>query len=81
MHDNFTGDSVDIRVDENCGPYIMIEPAKLAAIEAALMRNGIPYSLDNGPDSCHGDAEAAVIEFGKEADVESIGRVLRSVHA
>jgi hypothetical protein len=79
MRDNSTGDSVDIRVGAECGPYIMIEPAKIARVEELLRKNGIAFTVENGPDSCKGAPEAAVIEFGKEADVERIQRVLGGV--
>ncbi len=36
MRDGFNGDNVEVRLDENCGPYIMIEPAKIGRIEELL---------------------------------------------
>jgi hypothetical protein len=78
VRDYFTGDNVDVRVDERCGAYIMIEPARIAPVEELLRLNDIPFALEDGADPCVGTPEAAVIEFGKGADVEKIQRVLDS---
>ena len=78
MLDHFTGDRVDVRVDARCGAYIMIAPARINAVEELLRRNGIPFTLEDGANSCLGTPEAAVIEFGKDADLEKIQRVLDS---
>jgi hypothetical protein len=76
MRDYFTGDNVDVRMNEKCGAYIMIAPAQINSIEDLLQRNGIPFMLEDGANSCLGTPEAAVIEFGKDADLEKIQRVL-----
>jgi hypothetical protein len=70
------GQRVDVRVSENCGPYIMIEPTRIDEVEALLRTNGIPFTLEDGTHPCLGTPEAAVIEFGKGADVTGIQRVL-----
>ena len=79
MWDHFDGETVDVRVSEKCGAYIMIEPARIAEVETLLRTNGIPFTLNDGPNACVGTPEAAVIEFGKDADSEHIQRVLDSV--
>jgi hypothetical protein len=79
MRDGFDGDNIDVRVDENCGPYIMIEPAKIGRVEALLRNSGIHFLLEDGANACKGTPEAAVIEFGKGADVTRIQQVLDSV--
>jgi len=79
MIDYFTGDNVDVRVSEKCGAYIMIEPARINSIEELLQRNGIAFMLEDPANSCLGTPEAAVIEFGKDADLEKIQTVLDSV--
>jgi hypothetical protein len=79
MWDHFDGDNVDVRVSKECGPYIMIEPARIAEVEALLRTRGIPFTLEDGNNACVGTPEAAVIEFGKDADVEYIQRVLDDV--
>ena len=79
MWDHFDGEKVDVRQSEKCGPYIMIEPARIAEVEAILRTSGIPFTLDHGTNACVGTPEAAVIEFGKDADSEHIQRVLDSV--
>jgi hypothetical protein len=76
MRDYFTGDNVDVRMSQKCGAYIMIEPARINSVEALLQRNGIPFMLEDPANSCVGTPEAAVIEFGRNADVEKIQRVL-----
>jgi hypothetical protein len=76
--DQFDGEKVDIRLSEKCGPYIMIAPARIAEVETILRANGIPFTLDDGTNACVGTPEAAVIEFGKDADLEHIQRVLDS---
>jgi hypothetical protein len=78
MRDYFTGDNVDVRMNEKCGAYIMIEPARLDSVEELLQRNGIPFMLEDAANPCLGTPEAAVIEFGKDADLEKIQRVLDS---
>ena len=78
MRDYFTGDNVDVRLNKMCGAYIMIEPARIKSVEELLQRNGIPFMLEDGANSCLGTPESAVIEFGKDADVEKIQRVLDS---
>ena len=78
MRDSFTGDNVDVRVDRRCGTYIMIEPARIGPVEELLQRNGIPFTLEDGARPCIGTPEAAVIEFGKHADLERIQSVLDS---
>ena len=78
MRDYFTGDRVDVRMNEKCGAYIMIEPARINAVEELLQRNGVPFMLEDGANSCLGTPESAVIEFGKDADLETIQRVLDS---
>ncbi len=78
MWDHFAGEKVDVRVSEKCGPYIMIEPARIAEVETLLRTSGIPFTLDDGTNACVGTPEAAVIEFGKDADLEHIRRVLDS---
>jgi hypothetical protein len=78
MRDYFTGDHVDVRVNEKCGAYIMIEPARIRPVEELLQNNGISFTLEDGSNSCMGTPEAAVIEFGKDADLERIQRVLDS---
>jgi hypothetical protein len=78
MRDQFTGDYVDVRVSEKCGAYIMIEPARIGPVEELLEKNGIPFRLEDGANPCIGTPEAAVIEFGRDADLERIQRVLDS---
>ncbi len=78
MWDGFTGERIDVRVDERCGAYIMIEPARISPVEELLRQNNIPFKLEDGASSCRGTPEAAVIEFGKDADLEKIQRVLDS---
>jgi hypothetical protein len=78
MRDYFTGGNVDVRLNEKCGAYIMIEPARIYPVEELLQRNGIPFTLEDGAHSCLGTPEAAVIEFGKDVDLEKIQRVLDS---
>ena len=79
MRDHFTGENIDVRQDRDCGPYIMIEPGKIDPVEELLRRNGIDFKLEDETDACKGTPEAAVIEFGKGADVQRIQRVLDSV--
>jgi hypothetical protein len=79
MWDHFDGERVDVRVSEKCGPYIMIEPARIAEVEALLRMRGIPFRLDDGSNACVGTPEAAVIEFGQNADVAQIQRILDDV--
>ena len=79
MWDSFTGERVDVRVDAKCGPYIMIEPTKIDDVEELLRKHGIQFTLEDGANPCKGTPEAAVIEFGNGADVQSIQRVLDSV--
>jgi hypothetical protein len=79
MRDHFTGDIVRVRVDQKCGPYIMIEPAEIARVEELLTRNGVPFNLEDGVNPCKGTPEAAVIDFGRDADLAMIQRVLDSV--
>ena len=78
MRDDFTGDNVDVRISEKCGAYIMIEPVQINTVEELLKRNGISFMLEDGANSCLGTPESAVIEFGKDADLEKIQRVLDS---
>jgi hypothetical protein len=78
MWDGFSGEKVDVRQDDECGAYIMIEPARIKAVEELLMQNGIPFALEDPEHACKGTPEAAVIEFGKDADLETIQRVLDS---
>jgi hypothetical protein len=78
MRDHFTGDNIDVRVSEKCGAYIMIEPARIGPVEELLQKNSIPFTLDDRADPCMGTPEAAVIEFGRDADLEKIQRVLDS---
>ena len=80
MRDHFTGDSVDVRVNEKCGAYIMIEPTRIGPTEELLHKHDISFTLEDGANSCIGTPEAAVIEFGKDADLERIQRVLDSVN-
>jgi hypothetical protein len=79
MWDHFDGEKVDVRVSEACGPYIMIEPARITEVEKLLSAHGIPFRLEDGSNACVGTPEAAVIEFGQGADVEHIQRVLDDV--
>jgi hypothetical protein len=79
MRDNFDGEKVDVRLSEKCGPYIMIEPTRIEEVETLLSANGISFTLEDGSHSCVGTPEAAVIEFGKDADPQQIQRVLDSV--
>jgi len=79
MRDHFTGENVEVRTDSMCGPYIMIEPARIATVEELLRSNDILFTLDQGPDACKGSPEAAVIEFERHADLSSIQRLLDSV--
>jgi hypothetical protein len=78
MLDYFTGDKVDVRMSEKCGAYIMIEPARLNSVEELLQRNGISFTLEDPANPCLGTPEAAVIEFGKDADLKKIQSVLDS---
>ena len=79
MRDHFTGEKVSVRVDQKCGPYIMIGPGEIARVEEVLQRNGIPFSLEDGASSCKGTPETAVIDFARDADLANIQRVLDSV--
>ena len=79
MWDHFDGEKVEVRVSEKCGPYIMIEPARIAEVEAVLRTSGIPFTLEDGTRACVGTPEAAVIEFGHGANLEKIQRALDSV--
>ena len=79
MWDHFDGEKVDVRESEKCGAYIMIEPARIAEVEALLRTRGIPFTLEDGSNACVGMPEAAVTEFGKNVDVKHIQRVLDGV--
>ncbi|MCG3181826.1 MAG: hypothetical protein BIFFINMI_04261 [Phycisphaerae bacterium] len=79
MRDGSDGDNIDVRLDDDCGPYIMFAPADIDRIEDLLQKNGIPFMLEDGTNACKGTPEAAVIEFGKGADVARIQRVLDSI--
>jgi hypothetical protein len=74
MRDNFTGDNVDVRVSDKCGAYIMIEPARIGPVEELLRKNAIPFTLDDGTNPRMGTPEAALIVFGRDADLEKIPR-------
>ncbi len=78
MWDGFAHDRVDVRPDPACGAYIMIPPHKIASVEALLDKYGIPYTLEDSTHCCKGAPEAAVIEFGKRADIKKIQQVLDS---
>jgi hypothetical protein len=58
---------------------MMFEPAKTARITALLRKNGIPFLLEGGPNAHKGTPEAAVMDFGKDADIQKIQRVLDNV--
>jgi hypothetical protein len=79
MRDYFTGENVDVRMSEKCGAYIMVEPARLGPIEELLEAQNIAFQLEDAVHPCIGTPEAAVIEFGKDADLEKIQRVLDSM--
>lgn len=79
MWDGFAEDRVDVREDSQCGPYIMIPPADIARVETLLASYGIPFTLEDDTHAPIGTPEAAVIEFGKGADVERIQHVLDSM--
>ncbi len=79
MLDHFTGEDVDVRFDGQCRAYIMIEPARIADIEQALRENDIPYSIGDSTDPEKGTPEAAVIDFGRNADVALIQSVIDSI--
>ena len=79
MLDHFTGENVDVRTDREVGPYIMIEPAKIARVEQALRQQDIPFLIEEGSGADIGTPEAAVIEFRRDADVHHIQRVLDSI--
>ena len=79
MWDSCGGYKVNVRMSEKCGAYIMIEPARIAEVDALLRTSGIPFMLEDGTNACVGTPEAAVIEFGHAADVETIQRVLDGV--
>ena len=77
MWDGFSGDKVDVRVDQSCGPYIMIDPGAIERVQGLLDKNGIPYTVEDGAThACKGTPEAAVIEFGRSADVRRIQQLL-----
>jgi hypothetical protein len=57
----------------------MIEPARIAEVEALLSASGIPFMLEEETNACVGTPEAAVIEFGHGADLEKIQSVLDGV--
>ncbi len=76
MRDIGHHEKIDVRISKDCGPYIMIEPARIDEIEELLSRNGIAFTLEDTTHSCVGTPEAAVIEFGRDADVEHIQHVL-----
>ena len=79
MRDHFTGEKVDVRLDSLCGPYVMIEPARIATIEELLRNNDILFKVEEGGNACKGAPEAAVIEFERHADLPKIQRLLDSV--
>lgn len=80
MWDGFSGEKVDVRVDEKCGPYIMIPPAAIERIAEVLRRNDIAFTVEDGAThACIGTPEAAVIEFDRSADVRKIQQVLDAV--
>lgn len=79
MWDGFSEDNVDVRWDKEYGAYIMIPPDKIASVEALLEKSEIPFTLEGPEHPWKGGPEAAVIEFGKEADMAKIQQVLDSV--
>lgn len=79
MWDAFAEYRVDVRSDPVCGSYIMIPPDKINAVQSLLDSHGIPYRLEDDAHACKGTPEAAVIEFGKGADMQKIQHVLDSV--
>lgn len=79
MWDAFAESRVDVRPDPACGSYIMIPPDKISAVQSLLDKHGIPYRLEDDTHACKGTPEAAVIEFGKGADMQRIQTILDSV--
>ena len=79
MRDTCHGEKIDVRVSKDCGPYIMFDPTRINEVEELLTRNGIPFRLEDGTNTCLGTPEAAVIEFRRGADAQHIQRVLDDV--
>ena len=79
MRDNAIGEHVEVLRDEQFGAYMMFGPAKTARITDLLRKNGISFLLEGGPNAHKGSPEASVMDFGMDADIEKIQRVLDSV--
>lgn len=79
MRDSLTGQPISVSTDGDAGPYIIVQPAQLQAVQDLLRANGISHSTDADAASSGGQTAFSVINLDSGAEVDQVQQVLDSV--
>jgi hypothetical protein len=76
MNDTTTNQPLHISTDGTAGPYIMTPVSQLAELRRALDEGHIPYTVEHNAISLDGRPEVAIVDLGRDADVDAVRIVL-----
>ena len=79
MIDVSNKESLRVFNEGDAGPYLMIPLEQLAVAKELFDQNGIGYWVEENAISLNGSPYIAFVEFGRDADAETIQALLDSV--
>jgi hypothetical protein len=76
MIDHETHCPIDVHVDGDAGPYLLVPVAQISDVEAVLRQAGIGFWTESNAIALNGVAAIAAINLGRNADVQNVRSVL-----
>ncbi len=76
MIDVMTRRRLHVSTDGTAGPYIMVPVSQLVEVRRLLDSHQISYVVEEDAISLDGKPEVAVLDLGKDADVQRIQTIL-----
>lgn len=80
MIDAMSRKPLSISTDGTAGPYIMVPVSQLEDLRQLLNSHDIRYWIEEDVISLDGAPEIAIMNLGRDADVDAIQAILDSVH-
>ena len=79
MIDSTTHERLQVSIDGNAGPYVMVPLDQLKVVEKVLKDHHIVYWVDADAISIDGKPEIAIVNLGRDVDGKQIQQFLDSV--
>lgn len=76
MLDDYNNQPFTVSTDGDAGPYLMVKPAQVVAVQMAFSKHRISHAIDYDATQNGGTGVLTVFNFGHSADVTRIERIL-----